>query len=133
MSNQTDGNTASASSPLLPRSINEDLDTKKEEAVQLRDQQVTETLVIISSVDSSSPTKSQAERPLSAMSQSVAQSPSNEYRFVHQRIPPRDGKLRFLLPVLLLGFQIIFIVLFALFGNYSSSSQSDQLGLKYPS
>jgi len=41
---------------------------------------------------------------------------------VHHRIPPREGKLRFFLPVLLLTFQVIFIVLFAVFGSYSNGS-----------
>ena len=45
---------------------------------------------------------------------------SSEYKFVHQRIPPREGKLRFFLPILLLSFQVLFIVLFAVFGSYST-------------
>lgn len=66
---------------------------------------------------------SKQERPLS---QAVA----NEYRFIHFRIPPREGKLKFVLPILLLSFQLIFIVLFALFGNYA---KTDTHNSKYPS
>ena len=64
-----------------------------------------------------------SERPVS---QNV-----NEYRFVHLRIPPRSGKLRFLLPILLLVFQLVFIILFAFFANYSPESNSAPN--KYPS
>lgn len=75
----------------------------------------------------SSPSKqAQEQRPLS-------QTVTNEYRFVHLRIPPRDGKLRFLLPILLLVFQLIFIVLFALFANYSNDVETSSKLNKYPS
>lgn len=67
-----------------------------------------------------SPAQVQRSRPLSTVSnQTPAPVITNEYKFVHQRIPPREGKLRFFLPVLLLTFQVIFIVLFAVFASYS--------------
>lgn len=67
-----------------------------------------------------SPAKS---RPISTVSTTPAPPIiTNEYKFVHHRIPPREGKLRFFLPVLLLSFQVLFIILFALFGNYSAGS-----------
>lgn len=59
-----------------------------------------------------------------------------EYRFVHQRIPERTGSERFFLPTFLLTFQIIFIILFAFFGNYQSDDkikESNELVRKYPS
>lgn len=128
MSNQTDSNVPSASSPLLPRN-NEEQENKKEDVISLRQQA---TPVIIAAVVNGSPTKSASEQPVN--SPSAEQAPiSNEYRFVHQRIPPKEGKLRFLLPALLLGFQVVFIVLFAVFGNYSSSVQNEPLNPKYPS
>jgi hypothetical protein len=43
---------------------------------------------------------------------------SAEYRFVHQRIPQHTGYQRFLMPILLLTFELAFIVLFAVFANY---------------
>lgn len=63
--------------------------------------------------------------------------PNNEYRFIQQRIPPKDSHLRFVLPALLLGFQVIFIILFAFFGKYTTDSVtnnvSEQQARKYPS
>lgn len=55
--------------------------------------------------------KETSPRPLSPMS-------NQEYKFVHQRIPPRKGPTRFFLPVILLTFEVIFIVLFGVFGSY---------------
>jgi hypothetical protein len=87
---------------------------------------VNETQVVITSV-------SPKERPLSVVSQSAAAaaapvSPApaaapvtNEYRFVHQRIPIKKGNLKFLLPILLLVFQVLFIVLFGVFGDYNAT------------
>lgn len=54
---------------------------------------------------------------------------SNEYKFIHQRIPPRQGKLRFFLPSILILFQVVFIVLFAFFGSYKEVSESETLQL----
>lgn len=101
MSNQTENN---AASPLLG----------KEESKN----EVKTTPVIIASVVSNSPTKSNHQ----------ANDQPNEYRFVHQRIPLRSGNLKFLLPILLIGFQVLFVVLFALFVNYSDKADNS----KYP-
>ena len=61
---------------------------------------------------------------------------SAEYRFVHQRIPLRLGNERFLLPIILILFEVIFIVLFAVFANYSSNEtirKNPDLVTRYPS
>jgi ammonium transporter Rh len=50
---------------------------------------------------------------------------SNEYRFVHQRIPSRKGKLRYVLPGLLFLLQIVFIILFGVFASYGSADLSN--------
>jgi len=67
----------------------------------------------------------------------VVQTLPNEYRFIQQRIPPKNSLLRYALPVLLLGFQVVFIILFAFFGQYTMSKPSDsvneQEARKYPS
>jgi hypothetical protein len=59
-----------------------------------------------------------------------------EYRFIHQRIPERTGSQKFFLPTFLLTLQVIFIILFAFFGNYESDEtikKSNDLTNKYPS
>ena len=71
------------------------------------------------------------QRPVSAISNPPATIIANEYKFVHQRIPAKEGKLRFLLPVLLLGFQVVFIVLFAIFGNYANVTDADKATKNY--
>jgi ammonium transporter Rh len=43
---------------------------------------------------------------------------SAEYRFVHQRLQQHTGRQRFVMPVMLLVFELAFIVLFGLFANY---------------
>lgn len=101
MSNQTENN---AASPLLG---------KEESKNETRT-----TPVIIASVVGNSPTKSSHQ----------SNDQPNEYRFVHQRIPLRTGNLKFLLPALLIGFQLFFIILFAVFVNYSDNADNS----KYP-
>ena len=71
------------------------------------------------------------QRPVSAISNPPATIIANEYKFVHQRIPAKEGKLRFLLPVLLLGFQVVFIVLFAIFGNYANVTDAEKATKNY--
>ncbi len=67
----------------------------------------------------------------------VVQTLPNEYRFIQQRIPPKNSLLRYTLPALLLGFQVVFIILFAFFGKYTvnkpSDSVNEQEARKYPS
>jgi hypothetical protein len=61
---------------------------------------------------------------------------SAEYRFVHQRIPQHNGGQRFLMPIILLTFEIVFIILFAVFANYQSDDvlkNSEDVTKKYPS
>lgn len=103
MSNLTDNNLVS---PLLSSSKE---DSKHD---------VQTTPVIIASVINKSPLQSKYS----------SNDQPNEYRFIHQRIPPKTGSLKYLLPILLIGFQIIFIVLFALFANYSDKTNN----AKYP-
>lgn len=76
-----------------------------------------------------SPSKQAVNTTTDAAAAPVSPQPVNEYRFVHLRIPRRDGKLRFLLPVLLLAFQLVFIILFAFFGHYQDekSQQASEL------
>ena len=123
----------SATTPLLPRADNSETSPRKTPQ-KSASASVTETQVVITSV---SPAK--AERPLSTVSQpkennaSAVVSPApnpvtNEYRFVHQRIPNKTGKLKFLLPVLLLTFQVLFIVLFAVFGDYATEHKGAKDG-----
>ena len=57
----------------------------------------------------------------------------NEYRFIQQRIPPKNSNLKYTLPCLLLGFQIVFIILFAFFGKYNNETDSKEDKNKYTS
>jgi ammonium transporter Rh len=124
-------NESSAATPLLPpgESANASLSTPaspKKEPTKSASASVHETQVVITAVSPSSPHK--APRPLSAVSAQKGDSASaapaqNEYRFVHQRIPNKQGKLRFFLPIILLSLQVLFIVLFALFVEYDNTSQ----------
>lgn len=95
--------------------------------------QVQERPVIITSVETSgaphSPTVASPASP-SKQERPLSQTIANEYRFVHLRIPPKEGKLKFLLPVLLLNFQLIFIILFGLFADYNTKEENNQA--KYP-
>jgi len=78
------------------------------------------------------PTTPSKKRPTSTVQVTTL---SNEYRFVHQRISAHHGKLKFLLPGLLLLFQVAFIVLFAVFGNYSTPKENnlnESVSQKYP-
>lgn len=77
-----------------------------------------------------SPSKQAAASPAPAAAANPQ--PANEYRFVHLRIPLREGKLRFLLPALLLAFQLVFIVLFAVFGHYQAEAADAKIN-RYPS
>ncbi len=67
----------------------------------------------------------------------LVQTLPNEYRFIQQRIPPKNSLLRYTLPALLLGFQVVFIILFAFFGKYTTNkpldSVNEQDARKYPS
>ena len=115
----------SATTPLLPRS--DENDTQK---VELKVVQVSPGRQ--SGQASPAPAAATAATTDEG-SKLVANAPtlSNEYRFVHQRIPPRQGRLRFLLPILLLAFQVGFIVLVAVFGSYRAE-QRDKVASTYP-
>ena len=58
-------------------------------------------------------------------------SAANEFHFVYQHLPSKDSKRRLLLPALLLVFQALFIVLFALFGDYNTASTKSPTNLSY--
>jgi ammonium transporter Rh len=130
MSEQVNESTTapSATTPLLPRS--DENDTQK---VELKVVQVSPGRQ--SQQGQASPTPAAAAAPATTDegSKLVANAPtlSNEYRFVHQRIPPRQGKLRFLLPILLLSFQVLFIVLLAIFGSYKGDDRA-KVSSTYP-
>ena len=113
----------SATTPLLPRS--DEQDTQK---VELKVVQVSPGRQASAPA---SPGPAAATGGDDAAGKQPGQTLSNEYRFVHQRIPPREGKLRFLLPILLLGFQVVFIVLFAIFGHYANDG-NDKVSRTYP-
>ena len=113
----------SATTPLLPRS--DEQDTQK---VELKVVQVSPGRQASAPV---SPGAAQGAVDDASKQGQVGQTLSNEYRFVHQRIPPREGKLRFLLPILLLGFQVVFIVLLAIFGHYANDG-NDKIARTYP-
>lgn len=78
----------------------------------------------------------QIDEPEPVVVQAVQTLP-NEYRFIQQRIPSKDSKLRFILPAILLGFQAVFIILFAFFANYSTKKSAADVNeheaRKYPS
>jgi hypothetical protein len=96
--------------------------------------------VIITSVETSgapsaapataAPVSPSAVSPSSKQERPLSQTVANEYRFVHLRIPPKEGKLKFLLPILLLKFQLVFIILFGLFAEYNVNETYSQS--KYP-
>jgi hypothetical protein len=61
---------------------------------------------------------------------------TSEYRFIHQRIPEHAGnKQKIFLPIFMIALQVIFIILFAFFGNYDTSSglNAVEAEKKYPS
>jgi hypothetical protein len=124
MSEQQDSSTApTATTPLLPRedaAADPASPSSRKAPQKSATASVTETHVVITSVSPGreQPAASPAARPLSTVSQAPA--PANEYRFVHQRIPIKQGNLKFLLPIILLLFQVVFIVLFGIFGDYNS-------------
>lgn len=113
----------SATTPLLPRSDEQDTQKVELKVVQVSPGRQAPALA--------SPGAAQAAGDDTGKQGQVGQTLSNEYRFVHQRIPPREGKLRFLLPILLLGFQVVFIVLLAIFGHYANDG-NDKIARTYP-
>jgi hypothetical protein len=134
MSNPNESNAPSATTPLL------DSDGQRVELTPLRVSQPSpsgqlqpvSTPVVITATPVLGTAASRPQSPNNAPTL------SNEYRFVHQRIPAREGNLRFVLPGLLIAFQLAFIVIFSIFGSYSVSSRSgdllsEQISRKYPS
>lgn len=127
----------SATTPLLAESGAADAAASPKKSPK---KSATETQVVITTVTTSpgSPIKVATERPLSAAPQSgpaspaaapaAAAGPTDEYKFVQLHIPTKEGKLKFLLPILLLVFQVLFIVLFAVFASYKKSPDTS----KYP-
>ena len=100
MSNQNETQEASVAvtTPLLSATPASDEPSSPTKAAPLTPTQLSP------SAKAASPAKTNP-RPVS-MASNTAPVISSEYKFVHQRIPPREGKLRFFLPVLLLTFQV---------------------------
>ena len=58
-----------------------------------------------------------AKPPDSAKPSVASQFITNEYKFIQQKLPYTPGNKRFILPILLLGLQVVFTVIIALFAK----------------
>jgi hypothetical protein len=113
-----------------------------EETVELQD--VRQPLLTTGEDQSSSPVQASAsvvpppvepatEKEAAVTEVKTVNTLPNEYRFIQQRIPPKNSNLKYTLPCLLLGFQIVFIILFAFFGKYNNETDSKEDKNKYAS
>lgn len=113
-----------------------------EETVELQD--VRQPLLTTGEDQSSSPVQASAsvvpppvepatEKEAAVIEVKTVNTLPNEYRFIQQRIPPKNSNLKYTLPCLLLGFQIVFIILFAFFGKYNNETDSKEDKNKYAS
>jgi hypothetical protein len=130
MSDQNDE--ATTKTPLLAKTEEPENEKakndEKEEVFELKI--VSETVEPAALPAPKSPTKSVKSAKSAKESKAEKKPPAvtlpSEYKFVHQRIPAREGKLRFLLPALLIGFQVVFIILFAFFGSYQDAPSANE-------
>ena len=58
---------------------------------------------------------------------------TNEYKFIQQKLPYTPGNKRFILPILLLGLQVLFTVIIALFAKLTDDEAPNKKSLHvYP-